>query len=58
MPRHPQPKSKSQPRPFPQSCNNRVVHRSNYFLHYTDDTRDFRYQVGRAPTGQRSARCT
>ncbi|PSC71057.1 saccharopine dehydrogenase [Micractinium conductrix] len=27
-----------------QVCNNRVVHRSNYFLHYTEDPKDFRYQ--------------
>ncbi|KAL4451997.1 hypothetical protein ABPG75_007659 [Micractinium tetrahymenae] len=27
-----------------QSCNNRVVHRSNYLLRYTEDSRDFRYQ--------------
>lgn len=36
-----------------QAVNNRVVHRSNYFLQYDGGARDFQYQVG----GHRSGRC-
>lgn len=43
------------PPALPQSCNNRVVHRSNYFLRYTEDSRDFRYQVGRGGRAQQPA---